>query len=389
MGGAAVPTGPDTDVAHALALASLPRVGPRRFLALVGEVDAEQAWREVRERRAHRRPAVAEALGSDAPSLVDEWARRAAAVDVGELWRDHVDAGIAVHRHGRPGYPAQLLCDPEPPVVLFTRGDTGALDPTRRRVAIVGTRRCTRYGLDVAFELGRELARHDIGVVSGLALGIDAAAHAGALEGAGAPPVAVVATGLDRTYPRRNGPLARRVEACGLVLSEYPIGVGPQAWRFPARNRLIAALADVLVVVESHASGGSLYTVDEADRRDRPVLAVPGSIRSAASRGTNDLLADGRAPVRDVTDVLLELGLTPVEPPVTDGSGGGVATDGPSLTPAERAVLAALGWEPATLEQVVVRTGRSITEVSTALHALRERGRLVESGGWFEQAASS
>jgi DNA processing protein len=234
-----------------------------------------------------------------------------------------------------------------------------------------------------------------VAVVSGLALGIDGAAHAGALAADAAPPVAVVATGLDVVYPRRHASLWRRVAAQGAILSEYPLGTRAQAWRFPARNRIVAALADVVVVVESHVRGGSLYTVDEAERRDRPVLAVPGPIRSAASRGTNDLLADGRPPVRDVADVLLELGA--VLPEVADdsttstsssaaadaGAGAALSTIGDD----ERAVLDALGWEPATLEQVAVRTGLGLGTLSTSLHRLRDLGRLVEQGGWYERVA--
>src|SRR5262249_38747100 len=154
-------------------------------------------------------------------------------------------------------------------------------------------------GIDVAFELGRDLAAAGVAVVSGLAVGIDASAHAGALHAATSPPIAVVGSGLDVIYPRRNAVLWREVERRGLVLSQAPLGALPEKWRFPARNRLIAALADAVVVVESGTTGGSLHTVTEAVRRDRVVYAVPGPVRSDASAGTNRLLADGAVPACD------------------------------------------------------------------------------------------
>lgn len=365
-------------VAYATALASLPDLGPRRSAALLHDTDPEAAWHALRARQVEVGPVLADALGPAATRLLDDWATAASRTDVRALWQAHVDAGIGVSRPGDVTYPDRFVDDPEAPAVVFSLGDPSVV--TGARVAVVGTRRCTRYGTEVAFEFGRELSRAGVAVVSGLALGIDAAAHAGALDVDGAPPVAVVATGLDQTYPRRNGPLTRRVQARGVVLSEYPMGIGPQPWRFPARNRLVAALADVLVVVETHRSGGSLYTVDEAEARGRPVLAVPGSVRSPASRGCNDLLADGRGPARDLADVLGELGLSGVRP-----SPPGRAAD---LDPSDGAVLDALGWEPAGLEHLVVRTGRSIESVTESLHRLREAGRVTELAGWFEQVVA-
>ena len=140
-------------------------------------------------------------------------------------------------------------------------------------------------------------------------MGIDGAAHAGATEVDGAPPVAVVGSGLDVVYPRRHRSLWQLVAERGVVLSEHPLGSAPVAWHFPARNRLIAALADVVVVVESQERGGSMHTVDEAQRRDVDVMAVPGPVTSRASTGTNRLLADGAEVARDATDVLVKLGL--------------------------------------------------------------------------------
>ena len=157
-----------------------------------------------------------------------------------------------------------------------------------------------------------DLADAGVAVVSGLALGVDGAAQAGALDRGGAPVIGVVGSGLDVVYPRQHSALWRSIADAGLLVGEAPPGASPERWRFPARNRIIAAIADAVVVIESHARGGSLSTVDAALARDRTILAVPGSIRSPASDGTNDLLAQGAAPARDAGDVLVALGLVPL-----------------------------------------------------------------------------
>jgi DNA processing protein len=304
--------------------------------------------------------------------------RAARETDVAATWVRHQLAGVGVASLGSAAYPAVLAADVEPPGVLFLRGDPGVV--CGPRVAIVGTRRCTTYGADVAFDLGHDLAAAGVAVVSGLALGIDGAAHAGALASDGAPPIAVVGSGLDVVYPRRHRALWNEVERRGVVLSEAPLGALPERWRFPARNRLLAALADVVVVVESHEAGGSLLTVTEAQRRDRTVMAVPGPVRSSASAGTNRLLADGCAPACDASDVLLALGLSPAlarsarddrEPP-EDG---------------DRAVLDALGWQPASFDQLLERTGLGLGALSLALSRLEAGGWLARRSTWYEQAA--
>jgi DNA processing protein len=214
-------------------------------------------------------------------------------------------------------------------------------------------------------------------VVSGLALGIDAAAHVGALRG-GAPPIAVVGSGLDVVYPRGNRTLWAQVASAGVMLTEAPLGAAPVAWRFPARNRLIAALADVVVVVESHERGGSLSTVAEAARRDRPVMAVPGPIRSPASAGTNRLLADGCAPVCGLDDVLVALGLSA-------GRDRAARERRPEPDADGAVVLDALGWHAASLEQLAMRCGLDVGRLVVALERLRLTGWVDDRGGWFER----
>jgi DNA processing protein len=360
------------------ALASLDQMGPGRLRALLADNSPERAWHRVVAGRvaSNASESLSRALGRDGAEVIRRWRQQATGMDVAARWADHVAAGIDVTIQSSPGHPSLLVDDPEPPAVLYSVGDRAAL--SHRRVAVVGTRDCTRYGYDVACRLGGDLARAGITVVSGLALGIDGAAHAGALEAGGAPPVAVVGCGLDRRYPARNAALWRRVAEGGVILSEYPLGTPPLAWHFPTRNRLIAALAEVVVVVESQERGGSMHTVDCAITRDVEVMAVPGPVTAPSSAGTNALLAEGCAVVRDVTDVLVALGLSSAGPsPVIDHR----AAPGPL----DQIVLDAFDWVPATFDQLVLRTGLPVDELGPALHRLADAGWVEQRGGWYER----
>ena len=268
----------------------------------------------------------------------------------------------------------RFVDDEESPPVLFTRGDISALD--RPRVSIVGTRDPTSVGRAFAGQLGAELATYGVSVVSGLALGIDTLAHTGALRHAGSKPIAVVGTGLDMVYPRSSQVLWERVAAQGLLVSERPLGSPPLPHAFPARNRIIAQLGQVLVVVESRIKGGSLITADRAFDRGRPVLAVPGSPLIEQSAGTNALL---RGPVGeqramaclDVGDVLALLHLQRVEQQSFQE-----LRETPS--PRALALLGAMdfgGWNVGRLAQV---TKRSLVEITSNLMEL-------ERGGWVER----
>jgi DNA processing protein len=372
--GAAVPA-----EAYAAALVALPQMGPARLTALLATGHPEVVWRRVATGDVPADPEVIRTLGPKRTEIVQRWRAAAAALDVAEAWRAISRAGVGVAIVGTPAYPSALIGDIEPPAVVFHRGALEAIDGPR--VAIVGTRRCSATGAGVAFELGRDLAAAGVAVVSGLASGIDGAAHRGALAADGAPPVGVVGSGLDVVYPRGQDQLWRAVAAAGALLSEAPLGGRPERWRFPARNRIITALADLVVVVESHRRGGSLHTVDEADRRGRDVMAVPGSVRNPAASGTNELLAEGRAPVCSVDDVLVALGL------------GGARSGDPAdrrVPPdhADRPVLEAVGWQPSTLDQLVLRTGRDLAGLAPALDRLCSAGWVARHGGWYERVAA-
>jgi len=213
--------------------------------------------------------------------------------------------GITVVRRGEPAYPAQLDRFEDAPDVLFVRGDL----PTVPGVGIVGTRRCTAYGLELADAYGAAVAEAGWPVVSGLARGIDGAAHRG-MVAAGGRGIVVLGCGIDVTYPREHRRLGDRIlELGGAILSEYPPGSRPDAWRFPPRNRIIAGLSAAVVVVEAGITGGALITAVKAAEYGIPVFAMPGDVDRKASEGTNRLIRDGAFPVFDPGDLVEELSL--------------------------------------------------------------------------------
>jgi DNA processing protein len=300
-------------------------------------------------------------------------------------WQRHLDLGISVLLRDHPSFPDRLLDVPGAPALLFCLGEPAALN-THPTVAIVGTRAPTRYGIGIAAQFGADLSAAGASVVSGLALGIDGAAHEGAC-GAGAPPIGVVAGGLDEPYPRRHTRLWERVAGAGVIVSESPAGVPTEKWRFPVRNLLMAALSDVVVVVESRHRGGSLYTATAALDAHKPVGAVPGSIRSATSEGTNALLADGAFPVCSLTDVLVALyrrnpDFSAIGPRSIEEEG-----QHERLVPDEdRPVYEALTPDPASLDQLVRVTGLDLAALSGALQRLARAGVARDVGGWWERA---
>ena len=322
----------------------------------------------------------------------DEWQERAARIDVAALSDAHRTAGIDILALGQPGYPEALADDAEAPAVLFSVGRPTAIDRLPA-VAVIGTRSATRYGLGVAAQIGADLAGAGVAVISGLSPGISGAVHEGAVAGwtasgsTGGPPVAVVAGGLDDPRPRRYARLWERIAESGVIFSEWPIGTAELPWRLMERNRILAALADVLVVVESHGNGDVLHAVPLATRRGISVGAVPGSVRSPASAGTNDLLADGCFVVRDAADILVAVGLAragdvPVRPHRDRrAASADRPIDGPIAT-----VLAAVEWEPSSVEQVLGRTGLPIDVVSAALEQLQTDGHVHGDAGWWERA---
>jgi DNA processing protein len=364
--------------AFAAALASLGHLTPMRLRALLGRMEPEAAWHAV-----HNESAFPNGLrgATKAAEPLRSLRSEAAAVDPVALWERCQQSGTAVMVLGSDDYPATLADDQFAPAVLFARGDMGALD--RRRVAIVGTRQATAVGREMAAELGAELARQGIAVVSGLAAGIDGAAHRGVLSvDDGAGPVAVVGSGPDVPYPNGHRMLWQAVIDRGLLLAELPPGAVPLPQNFPNRNRIIAALAEIVVVVESRERGGSLLTVNEAMLRERPIMAVPGSPRNPVACGTNDLIRDGALPVHDVNDVLMELGFGQLRFSRSADSRA-------EPTPADQEILQVLSDRPLSFEEVISAGDATIAHVAVALARLEIGGWVVETAGYYERVHTS
>jgi DNA processing protein len=287
-------------------------------------------------------------------------------------------------RKGNNDYPIpdavgiDMVCRPKLPRVLLGAGQRpDAFDAPR--IAIVGTRAATPCGLADALELGAFYARAGITVVSGLAIGIDAAAHEGALD-AGGLTVGVVATGLDVVYPRRHARLYERVRERGLIIGENENGTQPLPWRFPIRNRLIAALAPVLVVVEATRTGGALSSARYARDFGRHVYALPGSRRNPSATGCNELIRDGATPLLDPADVLTSYGCT------TLASGGWISASTQPMSRDERVVLRACAGDGASIDDLERRCSLPADRMSTALRGLERAGRLVRRRGmWWPQ----
>jgi DNA processing protein len=359
------------DEAFAAALAGFPKMGPRRLSQLLSHHRPDEAYC-VATGSARPHPALAAQL---TPDLVTAWSAAAAAVPPSACWERCARAGVTVLVRASAGYPPMLLHDPDPPAVLFVRGDIEVLE--QRRVGVVGTRNATRGGLDIARALGAGLAHAGVAVVSGLARGIDGAAHRGTLAASGRP-VAVVGNGPDVPYPAAHRALWDEVCDRGLLVSEWPPGVGPDSFRFPLRNRILAALCEVLVVVESRERGGSLITAQAALDRSVEVMAVPGSPRSRAAAGTNALIGDGAAPVTCTDDVLMALGLDTRRK-------GQVAFDArPRPRGVEAEVLTLCQMNACTLDDVIRTLSLPVAEAAMALARLERSGWLFEVGGWFE-----
>jgi DNA processing protein len=268
-------------------------------------------------------------------------------------------------------YPQMLLQIPDPPPVLYVKGRTDLLN--RPAIAIVGSRNATPQGCETAESFAKSLSDAGLTVVSGLALGIDAAAHRGGLAGA-ASSIAVVGTGLDVVYPARNRDLAHAIAARGTLLSELPLGTPAAAGNFPRRNRLISGISRGCLVVEAAQRSGSLITARLANEQGREVYAVPGSIHSPLSKGCHGLIKQGAKLVECAQDVLEELGFA--GPRV-------VAT---ASEEAPHALLQHLGFDPCDIDTLVARSGLSGSTISAMLTELELEGRVASlPGGRYQR----
>lgn len=278
-------------------------------------------------------------------------------------------------------YPHALLQTADPPLVLYMQGRSELLSAAS--VAIVGSRKPTPQGLDTARHFATELSRAGWTVVSGLAAGIDGAAHLGGLQGTGST-IAVVGTGLGQVYPRAHAGLAKRIAEEGLMLSEFALDMEPLADHFPQRNRIIAGLSRGTLVVEAALRSGSLITARQAVEAGREVFAIPGSIHSPQARGCHALLRDGAKLVETVDDILEELAAGPRQATmdVSITSAAAPAADPDEDDP----VLRALGHDPATLDALIARCGWPAPELNVRLMELELDGRIARlPGGLFQR----
>lgn len=335
---------------------------------------------------------------AQAQALLHEPAELPALLQRTRQWLDGAAPGAPVHAIvalGEPQYPALLLHTEDPPLVLYMVGPArflgpGALPfPQATCLAMVGSRNPTAQGQQNARQFAAALRATGLTIVSGLALGVDAAAHEGALQDANAADatpatIAVVGTGLDRVYPRRHLALAHRIAAHGLLVSEYPLGTAPLPGNFPKRNRIIAGLSLGTLVVEAAPASGSLITARLACEQGREVFAIPGSIHAPQSRGCHALIRQGAKLVETAQDVLEELALPAPRVPALLPREDAARVAAPEKP--ETALLQALGYDPAGLDALQARTGLDIASLQVQLLELELAGLVARlPGGLFQR----
>lgn len=341
----------------------VPQIGPARLRALLQHFGSlEAAWKADAQ--------ALEAAGLDRRALANLLATRRA-LDLDRELERLARAGVTVLTWDDPAYPRRLREISAPPPVLYVRGSLLADDEWA--VAVVGTRRASAYGLEMARQLAGDLARNHITVVSGLARGIDSEAHHAALASGGRT-IAVLGSSLDRIYPPENVDLARQVVGSGAVVSEYPFGTRPEAGNFPARNRIISGLSLGTLVVEAGETSGALITAHYALEQGRETFAVPGSALSRRSAGTNRLVQRGEAKlVTRVQDILEELNLTMLDQQV----------EVRQIVPendVEAALLAHLSLEPTHIDDLSRSTRLPVAQVSSALSLMELKGLICRVG---------
>jgi len=311
----------------------------------------------------------------------------------------------AVITLGDARYPQSLLDTEDPPLLMYLMGAARLLAqnpfPTARCLAVVGSRNPTAQGADNARLFSRALRGAGFTIVSGLALGVDAAAHEGALDVSSDPfaeatpaTIAVVGTGLDRVYPRKNLDLAHRIAAHGVLVSEYPLGTPPLAANFPKRNRIISGLSQGTLVVEAALASGSLITARMAAEQGREVFAIPGSIHAPQSRGCHALIRQGAKLVESAQDVLEELRMPPAVGKQSASSGAAVLDEEGSTDidtrETESPLLQALGFDPMGVDALVARTGMDAASLQVELLELELDGQVARlPGGLYQRLGSA
>jgi DNA processing protein len=363
-----------------LALHRAPGVAARTFGALVGRFGGAQAVLGAA-------PGDLAAAGLSEDTIAYLRAPDWAIVDAAQCWQ--AEPGHRVLMLPDPDYPPLLREIPDPPPLLFVVGDPRVLSIPQ--LAVVGSRNASRAGQALAYEFARALVQSGLVITSGLALGIDAAAHRGALSVPG-PTLAVAGTGLDCVYPARHRALAAEIAASGALISEFPLGTPAIARNFPRRNRIISGLSLGTLVIEAAHRSGSLITARHAMEQGRAVLAVPGSINNPLSRGCHALIRDGAKLVETLEDILEELSpmhRAVVKPAAaTRSEGASPGPEGEALDGDYRRLMDCLGHDPASVDVLVARSGLTANVVSSMLLILELRGYVrAEAGGNYVRIA--
>lgn len=356
----------DSRLLDLLRLTLVPGVGPKTARTLIEEFGSPGEVLNARE------SALREVAGVGS-KLAEKIARASREVDAEAELALCRKLGVSVIARGDEAYPPSLNEIPDPPSLLYVKGEIAAVDQIA--IALVGSRKCTPYGIRIAEKLAASLARVGVTVISGLARGIDAAAHRGALN-AGGRTLAVLANGLGEIYPPEHAELSLDVAASGALISESPMGQSPLAGLFPQRNRIISGLSLGVVVVEATPRSGSLSTAKHATEQNREVFAVPGPVDSLASRGCHYLIRDGARLVETVDDILEELGPLVKEVKAKPEEPGVRHPAELSLSDQERTLLGRLDDLPRSVDELIVGSGLTASQVMATLSVLEMR-RLV------------
>ncbi|MBY0341410.1 MAG: DNA-processing protein DprA [Rhodocyclaceae bacterium] len=368
-GSATLSRPPDNDLAAWLRLTLIPGLGGQGQRQLLQTFGLPEAI--FRARGTALRAAIGDTLATALASHDAD-----AEIDTALAWA--AEAGNHLITLADPAYPRALLTSADPPILLYAKGNTALLQEPM--LAVVGSRNATRQGELDAEAFSASLAQAGMTIVSGMALGIDAAAHRGGLKGKGST-IAVIGTGIDRIYPARNAELARQIADSGLIISEFPLGMGPLAHNFPRRNRIIAGLGQGCLVVEAAERSGSLITARLAAEAGREVFAIPGSIHSALARGCHQLIRQGAKLVESAADILEELKWEGVVRPPSP-----IDTETTPPTAEELKVINALGDAPCDLETLAARCGLTPDALLAMLLSMELDGRIASlPGGRYQK----
>ena len=346
----------------------IPNLTPKKFHILLDNFSSpEEIWNAPFE-KLKEIPGFSESA--------DTFCAHRARMDVDKELEEIEKHGLKIITLMDQTYPKPLRSIDAPPPVLYLKGDY--IDKDELAISMVGTRRPTNYGRLVAEKLSKELGERGFTIVSGMALGIDTAAHKGALE-VGARTIAVLGSGFKDIYPQENRKLMEQIAKCGCVMSEFSINTKPEKWTFPQRNRIISGLSRGTIVVEAPEKSGALITARLALEQGREVFAVPGNITSEASRGTNNLIKDGAKLVETIEDVIEEF--KDLRETLAGVAPRPALTERPKLSPLEEQIFKLLDYEPIHFNDVVERSALSTSQVSFALLQLMMKSLIKELEG--------